>query len=278
MEDPKEGNGKPLIGETREDYVYLARLSEQSERYEDMIRYMKQVAQINAELTVEERNLLSVAYKNVAGARRASWRMVSSIEQRRDSKSVEKHATHISQYRETIEKELTNICEDVLAVLDHHLIPAAQTAESKVFYHKMRGDYQRYMAEYLSGETRQKAITAAHEAYRLASDLAVSQLPSTHPIRLGLALNYSVFYYEILSETKNACSLAKRAFDDAIAELDNLPEESYKDSTLIMQLLRDNLALWTADSSSDIKEEPMEPAVNTTTATATATATTGVKS
>jgi 14-3-3 protein epsilon len=70
---------------------------------------------------------------------------------------------------------------------------------------------------------------------------------------LGLALNFSVFYYEILNSPDRACHLAKQAFDDAIAELDSLSEESYRDSTLIMQLLRDNLTLWT---SSDGAEEP----------------------
>lgn len=85
------------------------------------------------------------------------------------------------------------------------------------------------------------------EAYKEASQVAAQELPPTHPIRLGLALNFSVFYYEILSSPDRACHLAKQAFDDAIAELDTLSEDSYKDSTLIMQLLRDNLTLWTSD-------------------------------
>ena len=84
-------------------------------------------------------------------------------------------------------------------------------------------------------------------AYKAASEIAVTELAPTHPIRLGLALNFSVFYYEILNSPDRACHLAKQAFDDAIAELDTLSEESYKDSTLIMQLLRDNLTLWTSD-------------------------------
>jgi len=71
-----------------------------------------------------------------------------------------------------------------------------------------------------------------------------------------LALNFSVFYYEILNAPDQACHLAKQAFDDAIAELDTLSEESYKDSTLIMQLLRDNLTLWTSSET----DAPAEPA------------------
>jgi 14-3-3 protein epsilon len=94
-----------------------------------------------------------------------------------------------------------------------------------------------------------------------ATDVAQTELTPTHPIRLGLALNFSVFYYEILNSPDRACHLAKQAFDDAIAELDSLSEESYRDSTLIMQLLRDNLTLWTSSDSGEAEaaagsEEP----------------------
>jgi len=85
------------------------------------------------------------------------------------------------------------------------------------------------------------------EGYKAASAVAEQELSPTNPIRLGLALNFSVFYYEVMNSPEQACGLAKQAFDDAIAELDTLPEDSYKDSTLIMQLLRDNLTLWTSD-------------------------------
>lgn len=105
----------------------------------------------------------------------------------------------------------------------------------------------RYLAEFQTGDVRKESAAKALEAYSAASSIANSDLPPTHPIRLGLALNFSVFYYEILNSPDRACHLAKQAFDDAIAELDTLSEESYKDSTLIMQLLRDNLTLWTSD-------------------------------
>jgi len=140
--------------ESREDCVYLAKLAEQAERYEgayatlqwvqtssfsssEMVENMKRVASSDQELTVEERNLLSVAYKNVIGARRASWRIVSSIEQKEESKGNEAQVVMIKGYREKIESELAKICEDILAVLEKHLIPSAASGESKVFYHKM---------------------------------------------------------------------------------------------------------------------------------------------
>ncbi len=241
---------------SRENSVYLAKLAEQAERYEEMVENMKNVASSGQELSVEERNLLSVAYKNVIGSRRASWRIVSSIEQKEETKGNEAQVALIRDYRSKIEKELTEICDDILNVLTKHLIPSAQTGESKVFYYKMKGDYHRYLAEFAISEKRKEAADLSLEAYKSASEVAVTELPPTHPIRLGLALNFSVFYYEILSSPDRACHLAKQAFDDAISELDTLSEESYKDSTLIMQLLRDNLTLWTSDMSETGQEEP----------------------
>merc|ERR1712007_311419 len=121
--------------------------------------------------------------------------------------------------------------------------------EANVFYYKMKGDYHRYLSEFQTGGTRKSSASAALDSYTAASGIAGKELPPTHPIRLGLALNFSVFYYEILNSPDRACTIAKTAFDDAIAELDTLSEESYKDSTLIMQLLRDNLTLWTSDQA-----------------------------
>jgi len=235
----------------RESYVYMAKLAEQAERYDEMVAAMKRVAELNVELTVEERNLLSVAYKNVVGARRASWRIISSIEQKEKSKENEANVNRIKAYGKKVEKELSDICNDVLRVLDNHLIKSSTSDESKVFYYKMKGDYYRYMAEFSAEEDRKAAAENSLQAYQQASKIASEALPPTHPIRLGLALNFSVFYYEILNEPDKACELAKKAFDDAIAELDDLTEDSYKDSTVIMQLLRDNLTLWTSDMQDD---------------------------
>ena len=237
------------MSESRDDQVAQAKLAEQAERYDDMAAAMKKVTQLDIELSNEERNLLSVAYKNVVGARRSSWRIISSIESKADG-SDRKQALG-KEYRTKIEGELKDICNDVLGLLDNHLIPKSSNAESKVFYLKMKGDYFRYLAEVASGAERTKIVQNSQDAYQAAFDISKSEMAPTHPIRLGLALNFSVFYYEIQNSPERACHLAKQAFDDAIAELDTLNEESYKDSTLIMQLLRDNLTLWTSDATND---------------------------
>lgn len=109
-----------------------------------MVENMKNVASADQELTVEERNLLSVAYKNVIGARRASWRIVTSIEQKEESKGNEGQAKLIKEYRQKIEAELAGICRDILDVLDKHLIQSAKSGESKVFYHKMFVERRQY--------------------------------------------------------------------------------------------------------------------------------------
>ncbi|CAN1241107.1 14-3-3-like protein [Linum perenne] len=246
---------------SREENVYMAKLAEQAERYEEMVEFMEKVAKTVdvEELTVEERNLLSVAYKNVIGARRASWRIISSIEQKEESRGNEDHVSIIKEYRSKIETELSKICDGILNLLESHLIPATSAAESKVFYLKMKGDYHRYLAEFKTGAERKEAAESTLLAYKSAQqDIALADLAPTHPIRLGLALNFSVFYYEILNSPDRACNLAKQAFDEAISELDTLGEESYKDSTLIMQLLRDNLTLWTSDITDDAGDEIKE--------------------
>ncbi|GIQ89496.1 14-3-3 protein, partial [Kipferlia bialata] len=219
----------------------MAKLNENAERYEEMVENIKAIAAMGGELSVEERNLLSVTYKNVTGTRRAAWRIVSSIEHKEQNKGHDRRVEIIREYRQSIETELKDICKDILDLLQNTFVPASQSEEANVFYYKMQGDYYRYLAEFASGEERRETSENALIAYNTAVGLAEKQLAPTNPIRLGLALNFSVFYFEILNDPDRACLLAKTAFDAAIPELDQLSEASYKDSTLIMQLLRDNL-------------------------------------
>ena len=325
------------MSDPRSSALFAAKIAEQAERYNDMVDEMKRIGRMagEQELSVEERNLLSVGYKNLVGARRASWRILQSVEQSEVAKGNEKRVKLIQKYRAVVEKELDTICGEILELLDEHLIPSASACEASVFYLKMKADYHRYLSEFKTEDERKDAAEKTLLAYTAAQEKALAELPSTNPIRLGLALNFSVFYYEVMNQPEKACSLAKqvrrrfgcvcavlrgdraarrrrcitllmrarararlaaspaharmhalvretqemrlppasaiqkththpapkppntttkqkkqykkKAFDEAISDLDTLGEDSYKDSALIMQLLRDNLTLWTSE-------------------------------
>merc|ERR1719352_1105351 len=212
---------------------------------------MENVGKSPDELSVEERNLLSVAYKNAVGSRRAAWRIITSVEQKEKTKGNDEQAKYAKEYCSKVEAELQKICDTILGLLDSSLIKQSSSGESQVFYQKMKADYYRYIAEFSDGDAKSKAAENARLAYEEAQKVAEKGLAVTHPIRLGLALNYSVFQYEVMNKPDEACKMARSAFEEAIAELDNVAEDSYKDSTLIMQLLRDNLTLWTSDGEGD---------------------------
>ncbi|KAF6775356.1 hypothetical protein AHF37_05411 [Paragonimus kellicotti] len=227
--------------------LHIARTAETTERFTDMAAAMKLLTEQKKPLGNEERNLFSVAYKNVVGARRSAWRVVSSIKM----KHPDDEKSPINELLWTIESELEAVCNEVLDLLQNHLISNETTDDGLVFYHKMKGDYFRYLAEVQTGDKRKESVEKSHQAYKEATDKANAVLSETHPIRLGLALNFSVFYYEIQNDPEKACELARKAFEDAISRLDQIQNESYKDSTLIMQLLRDNLTLWQSEKEPD---------------------------
>ncbi|EER19395.1 14-3-3 protein epsilon, putative [Perkinsus marinus ATCC 50983] len=183
-----------------------------------MVHHMALIAEMGFELSVEERTLFSTAFKNAVGARRQAWRALTMLEHRERGEAGRKS---IKGYRAVIEEEIRILCNRILDILSKEILPHATTFESKVFFYKLQGDYRRYLTEF---EPNTQLAEDAHESYRMASDIALNDLPPTNPIRLGLALNFSVFYYEVLNSPERACLLAKAAFDDAIAAMDNLDD------------------------------------------------------
>ncbi len=220
-----------------------------------MAAFMKQVVKFGGELSVEERNLLSMAYKNVIVTRRASWRVLSSFEARElesTSSTGQQPSLRLGklhEYKQKIESEMLVICNEILKLLEE-LIPKASTPESKVFFNKMKGDYYRYLAEF-SKEELNTVIEESMKAYQEAYSLAQAHLHVTHPVRLGLALNFSVFYYETLNDPEKASKLAIQAFDDAIHELETLSDDESRESRLILRFIRDNLSIWNPDNRND---------------------------
>lgn len=344
-----------------------ARWAEGAERFDDMCAIMKQIVDLKPDandqglkaLAVEERQMLSVAFKNVVGKRRTALRSLQGEEDKQDD--MQQWAKpYMDQYKQLLETETRARCQEVLDILENHLIdqnarqyyvnswkaaekahpydsgsdktvktqknkervqwvldewykdvmgksvdkewkkhavwvdangnpPNVQelkefnnpeetnkresdkpdalrhrynTVENLVFYLKMCGDYYRYLAEFNKskkdkngGDAKQDEAHKSADLYDDALACANNCLQPTNPTRLGLSLNMSVCHYEILKDQQKACKLAKEAFDFAIAKLDSLNDHNYKDSTLIMQLLRDNLTIWTNEDAKKEEED-----------------------
>merc|ERR1712188_136140 len=237
----------------REDALYMAKLAEQAERYDDMVKYMKRIVDLGIpanELTVEERNLLSV--------RRTAWRTVQQYHEKNTEDGKSECAAFDDAYSGHISQEVFKLIDEVRDEIVERYVNGANKCQGQddpeviVFFKKMEGDYNRYGAEITENQPDLKKgyKDAAKEAYEAAQTTG-KELPSTNPIRLGLALNFSVFHYEICDQKEEASQLAKEAFDTAIDHLDTLGDDEYKDSTLIMQLLKDNLTLWNNDEDNE---------------------------
>ena len=147
---------------SKEELLYLARLAEQCDRFDEMVEYVCKFSEKNEEeLTIDERNILSVAFKNVVGTRRAAWRVISLIERKENKKGAVQNAEKAKNYKIKIEKELTGVCKQIIDLVGNILIPKCKTDEGKVFLKKMLGDYYRYIAEYANGAQKDEAATLA---------------------------------------------------------------------------------------------------------------------
>lgn len=232
------------MADDRRKLVERARLAEEAERWEDMVGFMKMLVQQGSDLSVDERNLLANAYKNYIGAKRLAWRVMTSIEQNIDVTSRKRDLS--KEYKLKIENELRVSCNEILGLIEKHLMSTIDT-ENQVFYLKMQGDYNRYLSEFTSDTASDHVFENAKMAYAQGYELARENLPPAHPLRLGLALNYSVFHYEILESPEVACEMAKENLVNGEDDLQHMAEVARSDSALILQLLRDNLRLWSAE-------------------------------
>ena len=228
---------------TREEYVYLAKLYERAERFDDMVKFINKFVELNPSLSHEERNILSAGYKNVISSKRASWRLLNSLEKKEEKKNSPQ-LTYLKEVKSKIEKELTDISNVIQNVVDKYLVPNAKDHENKVFYLKLKGDYYRYKCEYSQGNEFDAAVELAEKAYTEAYQIAEKNIPIANSTRLGLALNFSVFFYEIKNMKEEACNIAKESFNEAMKVLDDLEKVKAKDTLLIIQLLKENLILW----------------------------------
>ena len=235
---------------TREEYVYLAKLYERAERFPEMVQSINKFVELDPKLTKDERIILSAGYKNIISGKRSSWRLLNGLERKEEKKNSTQIA-NIHEVKANLKKELDQICEQIQNIIDKYLLPNASNSETKVFFLKLKGDYYRYKCEFDTDEDFPTTCDKAEKVYKEAYEIGNKDLPITNSIRIGLALNYSVFYYEIKGLKEEACNIAKNAFDESMKVLDDLEKSKAKDTLLIIQLLKENLILW----SNEMNEE-----------------------
>jgi len=225
-----------------DENVTLARYAERAERYDEMAEFMKARVQCGNPLNAEERDMFSAAYKGSLTGRRHAVRVAGSVEAQEGGQYGEMAAG----YKSKVNSELRDICNQALETLKNYLIQTAEPGEARVFYYKMAADYHRYIAESSDASTphlRQEQAGEAAKYYHAGSEEAAATLPDKHPVRLGLALNFSVFQHEVLGDTPNAIQTARIAVMNA-GSASTIPEEMRNDAMLTVQLLEDNLQLW----------------------------------
>ncbi|KAL3115466.1 hypothetical protein niasHT_010731 [Heterodera trifolii] len=230
--------------ETKEQIVYLIEVCEKARRYDDMVEAVRKLIKLDPNLNPDERISLSTAYKGAMASRRSSWRGLVSIEERTGASLSEAQQQVLENYREKVQNELVNTCQELLTCIDEVLFPKASDVEQKVFYLKMKADYYRYMAEVATDEDRSVVVELAKGAYLKAMETAGDKIPATHPTRLGLALNYSVFNYEILNSVTEARKVIQTALDLANAEIPKLKEPLSEEAEGNLRVMKENMDLW----------------------------------
>ena len=204
-----------------------------------MVLYLALVLDAKGQdVSSDERNLLSVAFKNLISSKRAACRTIAAIEQ---NPKYAKFSEALAQYKGGIEEQLTNDCKKIITMIQEKVLAKQCEGEPKAFFVKMVGDYYRYISENAKDQLLEDVKQKALEAYQQANEIT---LPPCNPIKLGLALNFSVFHYEVLKNHKAACELADQALQNALDKIDELEEDDFRDAKSIIELLKENLTLW----------------------------------
>lgn len=234
---------------SREENVFMAKLYESTEKFDKMVECINSFVAQNPVLNKEEVSLLSSGYKNIINRKRIAWRDLVT-KNTEESNNKMKKTEIVAELKKEAEDEILNIATSLLAVIEKYLIPNAKSDENKVLFLKMKGDFLRYKAEITNGkeyeENHKLSEIAYSEGYKLSD-----QLPISNPIRMGLALNFSVLYYEVKLQRDKALSIAEKAYAESLTIIDELDKTLSKDTLLIIQLLKDNISKWKNDGEEE---------------------------
>ena len=232
------------------DYLFLTKLFQVSENYNDMIKAINKYIELNPKLTKEEKKLFCIGYKNIISNKRNSFQILSNLLSKEDPKQANK-VNEISKIKEKVLSELKPILQEGLSILDGYLIPNAEDNESKILYMKLKADFYRYRCEFSEGEEFEEAANNSRKLYKEAFDLAEKELPLCNEIRLGLVLNYTVFEFDIMENKKEAYDMALKYYNNSLKILDDDENIIEYENLLLIHEIKDNTDNWI----SEIEEE-----------------------
>ena len=227
-----------------EELSSLAQVALIAERYFDASKYIEELIKKKKEdLTKEEKNIFYKSFKYVVNSKRSAWLSINYLEEKEKN---DERMEIIKNYKNIIEKDILDICKNVITLINNFLLTKAVTDESKMFYLKMKGDYYRYLCEFKALNENKNYLEESEKNYKNAIELS-QNISWIGTIKLGLYLNYSVFIYEIKKDTKKAIQIAKEAVKSAKKYSDKIKEEEDKDAEITIQVLKENINYWEED-------------------------------
>ena len=227
-----------------EELSSLAQVALIAERYEDASKYIEELIKKKKEdLTKEEKNIFYKSFKYVVNSKRSAWLSVNYLEEKEKN---DERMEIIKNYKNILEKDISDICKNVITLINNFLISKTVLDESKMFFLKMKGDYYRYLCEFKTLNENKNYLDESEKNYKNAIELS-QNISWVSGIKLGLYLNYSVFFYEVKKDAKKAIQIAKEAIKSAKKYSDKLKEEEDKDAEMSIQTLKENINYWEED-------------------------------
>ena len=224
-----------------EELSSLAQIALIAERYEDASKYIEElIKKKKDDLNKDEKNIFYKSFKNIINSKRSAWRSADYMEEKEKN---DERITMIKNYKEILEKDIYDVCKNVIALINNFLLTKTILDESKIFFLKMKADYYRYLSEFQSLIENKNYLDESEKNYKNAIELS-QNISWINPTKLGLYLNYSVFYYENKKDTKKAIQIAKEAIKSAKKYSDKLKEEEDKDAEMSIQTLKENINYW----------------------------------
>ena len=231
---------------SREELIFLSKLYTKAELYKEVINYIKEFIKLNPKIEKEECDIISTGFKNMISDKRASWFTLNSMEHK-EKKKKRNTVKEIKEIKNHIENEIRETCKELQDLVDKELLPKNEEDEILVFLYKLKADYFRYICEFAEGNEYQDNLIKAEEYYKKAYEIADKKLPIINCNRVSVALNYSIFLYETKKDKKSGFDIAQNTFKESMKFIDDLEKPKYRDTLLIIQLLKENIIFWNSE-------------------------------